>query len=517
MSGKALGCRAKGCGQKLSQAHWYHWIVRCSPGCSLAAIVGISGLNEILTCLNIAPVNESGAQRTVNKISDKLVDINQKDMAMQRQYVKDVNVLRGLPADTAQRYECDGRYNNPCYSSGGKTPSQPATQATALIIENSTPKKKIVSAATINKLCAKCGNDPDVECDDCSANIPLDAAIGNEEKWTEMAVHSMVYDAAGPSYIGYLTTDLDSTAAKGAQRAQMRPLVNLADTQHLGKAVKNAVLRAKFSTIMLGKQPVAKQEKLQRELAWDVKRRVEAEFSHAFKQHDGDLAAVKNHLSYSCDAILDCLSASCGKKCREYSGVCGGPGQKRQGMWFHRRFCVKPGEEQELTREDRQAMRKCLAVRLSPASVEKQRFNTNTQKVESVHRTFSKCNSRMQTCIRNFPGRIHSGIHMRNHGIAASTMKKCEAVGAQLTPGGTVARKLLAKEKRAQQQRKRYGQSSAYKHSQLAARIRQYQAYSRKTVKTGYAKEMQLNAVKSLRNEHAYQTRSKYCEHSYSK
>ena len=246
---------------------------------------------------------------------------------------------------------------------------------------------------------------------------------------------------------------------------------------------------------------------------------MEAEFSHAFKKHDGDLTSVKRHLTYSCDAILDCLQGDCGKNCKDYSGVCGGPGPKRHGMWFHRKFSVKPEEELAMTFEDRQAMRKCLAVRLSPASVERQQFNTNTQKVESVHRTFSKCNSRMQTCKRNFPGRIHSGIHMRNHGIAASTMRKCEAVGAKLTPGGTVARKLLAMEKRAQQ-RKRYGQSSAYKLSRLAARVRLYKAYSRKTEKTGYAKEMLLSAGKNIRHDHIYQTRSKQQhlrEHSYVK
>ena len=120
--------------------------------------------------------------------------------------------------------------------------------------------------------------------------------------------------------------------------------------------------------------------------------------------------------------------------------------------------------------------------------VDMQRFNTSTQKCESVHRTFTKTNPRHLTCKRNFASRIHSGIHTRNHGIAGSTLLKCEALGASHTPGTRVARKMAYLEKRAVMQKART-KSKGYKQSRVRSRSAQLQLT--------YKKDMNSNTMKT--------------------
>ena len=136
--------------------------------------------------------------------------------------------------------------------------------------------------------------------------------------------------------------------------------------------------------------------------------------------------------------------------------------------------------------------------------------------LQSVHRTFAKTNPRHITSKRNFPARIHSGIHVRNHGIAASTLLKCSAVGAKHTPGTKIAKKLSYLDKRDKDRKKR-SSSVTYKRSRVASRLALYKAYSRKAEKETYKKEMLASTMKSLKYEHTYATRSKDFDHSYSK
>jgi hypothetical protein len=49
---------------------------------------------------------------------------------------------------------------------------------------------------------------------------------------------------------------------------------------------------------------------------------------------------------------------------------------------------------------------------------------------ESVNRTLTKTNPKFGTWQRTFPGRIHSGVHMRKCGVSSSIQCRCKAVGA---------------------------------------------------------------------------------------
>ena len=475
--------------------------------------IGVSGIIDILLACEIPAPSERGLTQVFNEACDNIVDFNENDLSRLRQYLAEINMLRGIKEGAGMRMESDGRFNNSLYSGAGRTPAQPATQASIIICENQTRKKRIVSTFTANKLCHRCGNEPDIECTNCSANIALHDTIGDEAKWTQKAVEKMAYDPNGTTSIAYLTTDRDSKAAVGAQRGQMSRLVHLIDTQHLGKAVHNAVKKAAFTKTMLGPQPAEKQKKLQIELAKDIKCRAEMEFQHAFKLYNGDTKEMKKHLQSSIDAVIECVQGRCGKSCRKYS-ACSGK-VRRRFYWRHRRFTAQRYVPLELQESDKQAMRECLEIRLGKDAVDVQRFNTSTQKSESVHRTFSKTNPRQMTCKRNFPARIHSGIHCRNHGLSGSTLLKCQAAGAGHVPGTLVAKRLVKLEKRAEL-KKLWAASQARRQCRLRCRASLYRAYLRKTEKETYAKDMLAKSKKSVKNEHSYATR-KSSDHCYSK
>ena len=342
----------------------------------------------------------------------------------------------------------------------------------------------------------------------------MDTSIGNEEEWTKKAVEKMVFDKAGPTFISYLTTDRDSSAARGARSGQMRPVVNLHDTQHLGKAVVQAVRQCKFSDTMLGRQPIVKKDKLKTELARDIKRRCEAEFNRAFCRYDSDVKMIKWHLSHTTNAILECVAGNCGKSCKKWS-VCSG---KKLKKWPHNylQFSVSPQQSLEMTTHDKLLLQQCLDIRLSPSAIDKQLFKTSTQKTESTHRTYSKTNNRLITLKRNFSGRIHSGVHVRNHGIPESTVLKCEAVGSSLSAGTKVARSLKRSEHILEKHKARFNTLS-YKQARAKSRAVRYAAYSLRAEIHTYKKDMLAITKKAVRFEHSYATRHNSSDHSYSK
>ena len=123
-------------------------------------------------------------QRTGNMLSDSITNLNNADMELQQEYLRDINEDCGLPRDAPTRAEGDGRYYNALRSGGGRTTFQPGTQATYTIIENQTEKTKIISIHTVNKLCSQRGRHH-TKCTDsnCKADIQMEVRIGVEEQW----------------------------------------------------------------------------------------------------------------------------------------------------------------------------------------------------------------------------------------------------------------------------------------------------------------------------------------------
>ena len=126
----------------------------------------------------------------------------------------------GYPRDTAIPVEGDGRYNNPLYWSWDRNPFQPAAQASYTISENITQDKKIIVCTTRNKLCSKrnrrdnCAEHPG----ECAATLPYQNPIGMEDQAVEEICREFLSDPE-PNIIIHITTDGDSTAFRGAEKA----------------------------------------------------------------------------------------------------------------------------------------------------------------------------------------------------------------------------------------------------------------------------------------------------------
>ena len=319
--------------------------------------------------------------------------------------------------------------------------------------------------------------------------------------------------------ISHYTSDGDSKACKGIEEGQNdSSVILLRDTQHLSVSMHRAVCNAKFSSSMFPKSTAAKRERAQRELGHDLRRRVQGEFQAAFKKYDGNIDSLINHFSYCTDALIECYSGSCGLNCQKYSLLCNGNKRK----WNHNAYLkfldnahsasLQPNET------DRKLLRSIVGIRLSPRAVNLQRFNTNSQKSEAINRTYSRTNPKGVTFARNFAGRIHSAVHLRNQGIGLSTIQKCQSLSAPITKHSKVERALAA-EQTAEQQRANYHKTLKAKASRSSARLQKYKIYSAKKDRVTYQKNILDNFV----SDHCYSTRQKvvkrvqFNEHSYSK
>ena len=95
-----------------------------------------------------------------------------------------------------------------------------------------------------------------------------------------------------------------------------------------------------------------------------------------------------------------------------------------------------------MTPDDEMSVQKCIGVLLGSQSLELVRLFTSTQKCEAFNRTYQRCNPKNATHSRNFPGRTHIAIHLRNHLFDNSTLLPTKVLGAALTPGSSVIKHL---------------------------------------------------------------------------
>jgi len=65
----------------------------------------------------------------------------------------------------------------------------------------------------------------------------------------------------------------------------------------------------------------AMQARMQKQLAYDLRRRVHGRFEQAYKKFIGDLEAMNSHFSQCVDATIACYSGKCGKPCNQQSLV----------------------------------------------------------------------------------------------------------------------------------------------------------------------------------------------------
>ncbi|CAC5362381.1 unnamed protein product [Mytilus coruscus] len=183
--------------------------------------IGNTRAQQLLSNMNCQPPSKSSMQRTSNKVSDKLVELNQDDMADKLEIVKAVNRKRGAPENDIN-LTVDVRYSSNTITSK-KKPGQNANQTCAVGIETCTA--------------------------DLHRGAPLSEYELGKKIGNQLAVQGIL--------VKYATTDGDGRSASGINDAiqalhPMWKVERLADPIHLGNGQFRAAMCANFSDNMFG-------------------------------------------------------------------------------------------------------------------------------------------------------------------------------------------------------------------------------------------------------------------------
>lgn len=156
-----------------------------------------------------------------------------RDMAEHRKDVKEFNSMIGNKTAIID-IQCDSTYNNAVYSGVGRTPFQPATQCTHILVEDTTPEKKVIHITTKNKLCTlgkMHASDEEAKLCHCSANISLQTNIG--DKYTlckEGLIHLKKTDNLE---IRNMTTDPDTASYRASLDLRREGITETVPVNHI--------------------------------------------------------------------------------------------------------------------------------------------------------------------------------------------------------------------------------------------------------------------------------------------
>lgn len=464
-------------GRKAAEAN-----VRLQVGLSKTG-VGNTAAQYLVTSLNMDPPSQSGLTKSSNKVADGIVDININDMRDLRGHIKKVNLMRGRPAGLLDA-EADGTYNHR-FGAGSSTPTQPATQATYLFIENLTSSKKIINCKTYSRLCICDTQEREgPHTQKCKANLAVNAVIGNEKLYLAQTLAEL-YDE--DFSVEFMTLDGDSSARSLLNSLQQPdPSVECKVqycTRHLNRIFMNKLRDESFSTEMFPVKTKAEKKEMQKLFALDMANRSQAEFNMIFIQYGHCVEDMIKYASYIPGAIMACYSGKCRRFCWSHSFVCSENFQWQRTFLstkYNQRAIIKP------TFDDRKKMRALLDLRFSRKAVLMTQTNSNQNKCEAANRGLTKAAPKSNTFPRNYSGRIHSAVHSMNHAPGESTVIIAEKLGAPF-PNKSPAVKALQKIDQRRAYYQRYQKSNEAKRSRKRRReMRFRQCYDRK--EEGYNK-----------------------------
>lgn len=413
--------------------------------------VGNGALQSILMAAGVCPPAMSGLQKLSNKVGAKLVQENIKDMEKRCEFLRKINLIKGLKASAPIRIEGDCRFNTPLYAgSEGETPYQPATQCVYTVCENVTSDKQIIAVSTNNKLCHKgslrnhMSNSFTATCDhpgECSSTISRHHSIGDEGKWASECLEFLCQQELN---VKYFTTDCDSRAASAGAKLfedghfSHRP-IHLKCTRHLGSSHRKMIKRAIFSDTMFPGKTKEERVRKQARFALDLRSRVSAEMNLTHKNNIGNLAVQKEIFDKMPEVIAQCVIGN-HQQCKSKSALCGGI--KRPWKFRY----LNQNTKLTCTSQDIKTIVECIKYRLNDKNICATRFQTNTNKTEAVNRAYNLRNPKHLTYSRNFPSRIHSTVHQVNNGPGKSMSMQCKAVGNPITEGSRLSRNLALRQ-----------------------------------------------------------------------
>ncbi|CAC5419614.1 unnamed protein product [Mytilus coruscus] len=273
--------------------------------------IGNTRAQQLLSNMNCQPPSRSSMQRTSNKVSDKLVELNQDDMADKLEIVKAVNRKRGAPENEIN-LTVDVRYSSNTITSK-KKPGQNANQACAVGIETVTDRKYIVATASLNQMCWTGawlrGKGFTIECpnghEECTADLHRAAPLSEYELGKKIGNQLAVQGIL----VKYATTDGDGRTANGINDAiqalhPMWKVERLADPIHLGNGQFRAAMRANFSDSMFGCRTKEQKKIIQKLFSQDIKARSSLITSHLMEVYGRDIQKISEDLPKAFEATM---------------------------------------------------------------------------------------------------------------------------------------------------------------------------------------------------------------------
>lgn len=485
--------------------------------------IGNSDLRHVFVGLNASPPSLTGMQLQRNSVAEHLDRACDSGFKKTRRHINDVKEALGLPRKQPIPVEMDTRYNNPLWSGTGRTPGQPATQAVATACENFTKKKKVVAVHTANKHCAKAkvtksrnnGSECPHHSGRCTATMSQTAVIGDEKLYASSIGKSLL-DSDDPLNINYITTDGDSQMFHGVEEVASGEVINLRDTRHLSERMRKRIEASDFSNTMFPGRTKRLRAKCLKRFALDVQKRVQTEFSSAYRAANGDTDKLIRSGSFICDAIVSCYNGD-HSICRLHSFVC------TKGKPWISPFMADDQLALLIEGRDEKLLREALNMRLGREGIKMQRLNTSTQKCESVNRAYLHTNPKAVLNMRNFPVQVKTAAACLNDGLASTTAVHFEEIGAPLIPGSTAVKALVTETERKKYHAKRQ-RTQQFKRQRVTLAVKKYRNYDINaeagTYKSGMADDEQCKQTEISTRSMGGNTRSKggnKVDHTYPK
>lgn len=407
---------------------------------------GSSGtaINRLLLGANIPAPSRSSMQATANKVGEKIIEENEKDMKKRRDNLKTVQKARGN--DSSIDISMDTRYNNPIHSGVGKTPFQPSTQSTQLASEHESGEGQIIYVNNQSKLCQICvlarnkGETPRPH--KCTATLEQHDSIGDEKRSAKQTLEGLNNDGLPANII---VTDGDGKAFSAAEELYLEgktdvPPTGHKDPRHVSNTQRKHIIDCDFSKQMFGVKTEKQRKYLQNRLASDISARCQAEHKKALQHFGGDVGRVSSHMAKTRGTLSKCYRGD-HSLCRKNSFACRA---KANDNWLSNSCYLTTGFKlHSPTEKDLQTLNGQIEFRLGQNMLDSTKYLLTTQKCEAGMKSINSKAPRNITFSRNYSARVHAAVRGMNSGTSEAIVAECAAVGAPLTPGSRVTRQLL--------------------------------------------------------------------------
>ena len=372
--------------------------------------VGINDLDLVPSCLNIKAPSIRVLQRKLNKLTDKIEELNKKQMLENQLYVKRIQSFAGLLHQSDIEYDVS-------YSSRPAQGCECATQSFAPLIEQTTTKHLPISVETSNKLCTK----PNCEhnSNSCKKNYnPQESIQSCESKLLKKnldAVHGQ-----NILKVRSVTSDANTQIAKALREYNVSGNYSVKHYKCFIHRMRS--LHSKIKELKLNSVPKEYDKgTFSQKLASCPRARIRLELTRHRKSYRDDEQYIQ-HAKLCIENIINCFQGK-HSDCRRRSMVC-----EAHLPSYSTKF-LPYGKHVQLSSVDIDRIKSVLIKYVGPDCLQEMARLSNTNQCESLHSQVFRCVPKHTVWSRNFTGLCHSVAHSASLGTGESLLKIVVGLG----------------------------------------------------------------------------------------